>query len=154
MIINYKYLIPDGNDYKIKNFISLHHVVVVAWWLTGIAMAVYSTYLKTAIMIIAFTSLILILMLLKSSKNRIIPSEKIINIDTGAWRKGPIKYSFSDFDGFELETVYYLRIPLNTELHGRFISANGKIKRHLLGQSFGKRTMQQLCNELEEFLKP
>lgn len=152
--MSYLYLKKDESNYKIRTLVSLFHVMIIAWWLVGIAIVVYSEYLKTGIVIITFTSSILILMLMKSSKTRIIPSEKIIKIDTRVWRKDPIQYSFLDFHGFELQTVYYLRIPVNSELHGLFISVNGNINRHLLGESLGKRSMQLLCNELEEFLKP
>ncbi|UIR54476.1 hypothetical protein LZQ00_09345 [Sphingobacterium sp. SRCM116780] len=150
--MQYISLIREGNGYRIKNVVSPAHVIFVIWLLVGIGVFVYSSYTKTGLSVIAFTLLVLILMILRSSKTRIIPDEKIIKIDTGIRGKEPIQYSFSDFISFELETVYYLRIPLNTELYGRF-SADRKTNRHLLGQSFGKGGMQQLSNELEEFLK-
>ncbi|WP_206541005.1 hypothetical protein [Chryseobacterium angstadtii] len=150
-MMSYKYLIPDGKAYKITTFVSLAHIILVAWLFIGIATVVYSAYFKTGLSLIAFTVLIIVLMLLRSSKTRLFPEEKMIKIDTGVRGKEPIQYPFSDFSGFELETVYYLRLPINTELFVRFGTGETS-KRHVLAQSFGKRKIQQLYNELEEIL--
>lgn len=148
-----QYLIPDGNAYRIKTSVSLVHIILVLWLLIGIALFVYSSYSKTGICIIAFIALILVLMLTRPSKTRIIPEEKLIKIDTGVRGKAPLQYHFSDFSGFELATVYCLRLPVNTELFARF-GRGASSKRHVLGQSFGRKKMQQLSNELAAIFKP
>lgn len=144
----YKLLLPDGKTYRIKNSVSLLHVILILWLFIGIVIIVYSEYTKTGISIIAFIWLLVVLIWVRPSKTRILPSEQIIRIDTGVRGKEPLQYHFSDFEGFEIQTVYYMRIPVNTELFVRF-NINGSSHRHVLGQSFGRKRMQQLCNELE-----
>jgi len=146
----YKYLIPDGNSYRIKNTISFFHLIIIAWLLIGIALMIYSEYLKTGLGIIGFTSFLLVLMLFRHSKTRIFPNEKMIKIDRGVRGKEPVAYSFSEFESFDLQIIkWVMGIPLNTSLYAHFKSAD-KVNRYELGSSLSKKGMQQLHNELEE----
>lgn len=150
--MQYKYLIPDHGAYRIKDSLSLLHAILAAWLFVGVALVYYSTHHKTGLFLIAFNSLVLLWKKLKPPKTSIAPNEKIIAIDTGVRGKKLLQYHFSDFEGFEIETVYWMRIPVNTELFGRF-NASGKSSRHILGQSFSRARMQHLSNELDEIIK-
>ena len=150
--MHYKYLISDEDTYRLKSSFSLFHAILSAWLFIGIALVYYNSYYKSGLFLIVFNSLILIRMLLRPPKTGIAPHEKIIRINTQVRGRKPLQYHFSDFQGFELQTVYCMRIPVNTELFGCFAS-NGKNCRHILGQSFSRKRMQHLSNELDEIIK-
>jgi len=148
--MHYKYLLHDGIGYKIRNMFSLIHFSIFVWFLIGILLFFYSENTTTGLSFIVST-FVFILMLLIPSKTKILPHEKIFKISAGAWRKEPHQYRFSDFEGFDVETMCYIGIPVNTVLFGRFIF-NGKRKRYFLAQSFKKAKMQGLAQELDELI--
>ncbi|MGJ1432467.1 hypothetical protein ACR79M_13095 [Sphingobacterium spiritivorum] len=148
----YKYLTPVGNGYKLRSFISFFHVIIVVWWLIGIAIVVYSDHFKTGLSIIAFTSLLLVLVVLRNSKTRIFPDDKNFRIDTGVRGQAPLQYSFSEIERLEIQVIKWIfGIPIHVTLYVKFKSAD-KTKRFELASSFSKKNIQQLYNELEEVL--
>jgi len=147
----YKYLIMEGNAYKIRTFIALQHIILIIWFFIGLFMFAYGEYIKTGIGIVSFTLLILVLMILRPSKFRVCPQDQRIQVDRAKLEKPPDSYSFSDFSSFEMDTIYWLRIPINSTLYARF-NFEGKTNRHVVSQSFGRGPMQVLSNELGKLI--
>lgn len=149
----YRLLIPDGNSFRIKKFLSFFHIIIAAWLFIGIVVLKYSDNIKTGISLIVFALLLGTLLVLRPSKTRIFPHEKIIVIDTGVRGKVPERYNFSDFVGFDLQVIKWIGgISVNATLYRRF-STTDKTKRYELGSSVSKKKMQQLSNELTPILK-
>ncbi|MGJ1264949.1 hypothetical protein [Sphingobacterium spiritivorum] len=148
----YTYLIQDGNSYKLKSFISFFHIIIVAWWLIGAAIIVYSDHFKTGVSIIILTSLMLALVFIRLSKTRIFPNERKFKIDTGVRGQAPLLYSFSEIERLEIYVIKWIfGIPIHVTLYVRFRSVD-KTKRFELTSSLSKKKIQLLYNELEEVL--
>lgn len=116
----YKLLLPDGNTYRIKNSVSLLHVILILWLFIGIVIIVYSEYTKTGISIIAFIWLLVVLIWVRPSKTRILPAEYIIWIDIGVREKNLYNITSPISKVLKFRPVNYMRIPVNTELFVRF----------------------------------
>jgi membrane associated rhomboid family serine protease len=43
---NYQYLIPDGEDYQVKQFYGFAVIIVVLWIFIALAMVIWSDYKK------------------------------------------------------------------------------------------------------------
>jgi hypothetical protein len=141
----------EGDTYKVRPFIALQHIILIIWFFIGLFMFVYGEFIKTGIGIVSFTLLILILMILRPSKFRVFLHDQQIQVDRAKLEKTPDSYAFSDFISFELDTIYWLRIPINSTLYARF-NFEGKTNRHVISQSFGRGPMQVLSNELEKLI--
>lgn len=62
------------------------------------------------------------------------------------------QYDLKDFEGFELQNFILMGlIPIGSYLYANFKNLP-KIKRPAMSQSFGKKRMQEVYNELEELI--
>jgi len=90
----YKYLIMEGNAYRVRTFIALQHIILIIWFFIGLFMFVYGEYIKTGIGIVSFTLLILVLMILRPSKFRVCPQDQRIHVDRAKLRKHLVRIPF------------------------------------------------------------
>ncbi|MGG5210619.1 hypothetical protein ACQWU4_16965 [Chryseobacterium sp. MIQD13] len=148
----FRYLIPEGETYKIKQFFSFHHLILCIWFLIGLAVLKYSDYTKTGIAVIIISASVIVLLIMKPSKTRVYPYGKILKVDVP--RRGIYQdtFDFNQILGFELETLSFSRIPLGAYLYVKTTDNNSKEGKHLIGSSFGKKKMQELSNELDQIL--
>lgn len=147
----FQYLIPDGNAYRIKNFLSFHHLIIFAWLLIGLAVLRYSDNTKTGIIIILLAILFIVLSISKTSKTKIYPSENILQVSVSNKNKFQDKYSFDSIQGFELQVIRAMLLPFGSYLYITAKDNNGKVSKLLISGSLGKKKMQQLSNELNHF---
>jgi len=150
----FRCLIPEGNAYKIKQFFSFHHLILCIWLLIGLAILQYSGHTKTGITIIIIAVLFIFFLLLKPSKIRVYPDDKMLQVDVPGRGLYQDRFYFNQIQGFELQTIEMARIPLGAYLYIKIMDDNGKEGKHVMGSAFGKRRMQELSNELDQIFKP
>lgn len=148
----FNFLILEGNAYKIKKTFSLIHLVLLCWLSIGLAVLFFSTKFKLGLVITVFALLLFALVLFKSSKTRIVPTEKRVQIDTGIRGQQPIQYQFSAIDGFHIHLIQTkFGLPLHATLYIQLTQAEQK-KRYEIGSSLRPKSMQRLREELEEIM--
>ncbi|HFK5571271.1 TPA: hypothetical protein ACG0AO_003094 [Elizabethkingia meningoseptica] len=143
----FKHLNKHSTGYLVKQYPSFQHAIVIAWILIAIVIIIKTSYLKTGIVLLVVFSLLTILAF-RFPKICIDKASGFITVNMGD-KKRQKQYSFSDFESFELQTLYIGFIPLGSFLYANFKNTS-KIKRPLISQSFGKKRMQELYNELEQ----
>ncbi|CAM3622598.1 hypothetical protein ELOC111193_13925 [Elizabethkingia occulta] len=145
----YKHLKKDSTGYLVKQYPSLQHVIVLAWLLIGLVLIVNTSYFKTGIVIFVLSLLLTTLLTFRGPRVYIDPYAKIITVKHGL-RKN--QYDLKDFEGFELQSFVMMGfIPIGSYLYANFKDVP-KIKRPAMSQSFGKKRMQEVYNELEELI--
>ena len=144
----YKHLKKDGTGYLVKQYPSLQHVIVLAWILIGLVLIINTSYFKTGIVIFVLSLLITILTF-RGPQIYIDISKEIITVKHG-FRQN--QYDLKYFEGFELQSFVLMGfIPIGSYLYANFKDVP-KIKRPAMSQSFGKKRMQEIYNELEELI--
>ncbi|MEJ5102199.1 hypothetical protein [Chryseobacterium sp. MYb328] len=147
----FKHLKREGAGYQVKQYISLQHLIVVIWVLISIIVIVNTSYLKTGIGMLVFSLLLTIISFIPP-KIYFDPASQVLTvINTGLVRR-KFTYDLNDFEGFELQTIGLSMIPLGCYLYGNFKNIS-HFKRPVISQSFSKRTMQEVVNELEDLNK-
>ena len=145
---DYKHLKKDGTGYLVKQYPSLQHVIVLAWVLIGLVLIINTSYFKTGI-VIFILSLLLAILTFRGPRVYVDPYAKIITVKHG-FRQN--QYDLKDFEGFELQSFVMMGfIPIGSYLYANFKDVP-KIKRPAMSQSFGKKRMQEVYNELEELI--
>ncbi|WP_407483311.1 hypothetical protein [Elizabethkingia meningoseptica] len=145
----FKHLNKHNSGYLVKQYPSFQHTIVIAWILIAIVIIVKTSYLKTGIVLLVVFSLLTILSF-RFPKTCIDKASGFITVNVDD-KKRQKHYRFSDFEGFELQTLYIGFIPLGSFLYANFKNTS-KLKRPVISQSFEKKRMQELYNELEQII--
>lgn len=144
----YKHLKNQGTGYLVKQYPSLQHVIVLAWMLIGLALIINTSYFKTGIVIFVL-SLLLAILTFRGPQVYIDINKEIITVKHG-FRQN--HYDLRDFKGFDLQSFMLMGfIPIGSYLYANFKDLP-KIRRPAMSQSFGKKRMQEIYNELEELI--
>ncbi|AIL46920.1 hypothetical protein HZQ11_00600 [Elizabethkingia anophelis] len=144
----YKHLKNDGSGYLVKQYPSLQHVIILAWVLIGFVLIINTSYFKTGIVIFVL-SLLLVILTFRGPRVYVDPYTKIISVKHGF---GQNQYDLKDFEGFGIQRFMLMGfIPIGSYLYANFKDLP-KIKRPAMSQSFGKKRMQEVYNELEELI--
>lgn len=147
----FKHLKKEGSGYVVKQYISLQHIIVVMWILISILVMVYSSYLKTGIVLLLF-SLLLTIIAFIPPRVHFDPESKLLTVVNTGLKRRQFTYNLDEFEGFELQTIGMGIIPLGCFLYVNFKNVSG-FKRPVISQSFSKKTMQEVVNELEDLIK-
>lgn len=145
---DFKHLKKEGVEYLVKQYLSLQHIIVIAWLLISIIVILNTSYLKTGIVMLIF-SLLLTIVSFMPPKVCCDPASKSLTILNRGLNRRKFTYDLNDFEGFELQTMYIGIIPLGCYLYGNFKNIS-RFKRPVISQSFSKKTMQEVVNELED----
>lgn len=150
---DFKHVKREGAEYQVKQYMSLQHIIVIAWLFISIIVIVNTSYLKTGIIMLVF-SLLLTIVSFMPPKVCFDPASKCLTILNRGLNRRKFTYDLNDFEGFELQTMFISIIPLGCYLYGNFKSVS-RFKRPVISQSFSKKTMQEVVNELEDLqIKP
>ncbi len=147
----FKHLKKEGTGYAVRQYLSLQHIIAPAWVIISILVMVYSSYLKTGIVLL----LLFLLLTVISFIPPIIhfdPASKLLTVVNAGLKRRKFTYNLDEFEGFELQTIRMGFIPLGCFLYANFKNVSG-FKRPVISQSFSKRTMQEVVNELEDLNK-
>lgn len=148
---NFKHLKREGTGFQVKQYLSLQHVIVIAWVLISIIVMIKTVYLKTGIIMLIFSLLLTIVSFMPPKVDFDSESKLLTVVNKGLNRK-KFTYDLNEFEGFELQTMYIGFIPLGCYLYGNFKNVS-HFKRPVISQSFSKKTMQEVVNELEDLNK-
>ena len=144
----YKHLKNDGTGYLVKQYPSLQHIIVLAWVLIGLVLIINTSYFKTGIAIFVL-SLLLAILTFRGPRVYVDSHTKIITVKHGFRHN---QYDLKYFEGLELQSFMLMSfIPIGSYLYANFKDVP-KIKRPVMSQSFGKKRMQEVYNELEELI--
>ncbi|MBP2619371.1 hypothetical protein [Chryseobacterium jejuense] len=144
----FKHVKREGTEYFVKQYLSLQHIIVIAWLLISIIVLVNTSYLKTGIIMLIFSLLLTIVSFMPPSVC-FDPVSKCLTLLNRGLNRRKFIYDLNDFEGFELRTMYIGIIPLGCYLYGNFKNVS-HFKRPVISQSFTKKTMQEVVNELED----
>lgn len=147
----FKHLKKEGSGYLVKQYVSLQHIIVLMWVLISILVIMYSSYLKTGIVLLLF-SLLLTIVSFIPPKIHFDPGSKLLTVENAGLKRRKFTYNLDEFEGFELQTIGMGIIPLGCFLYANFKNVSG-FKRPVISQSFRKKTMQKVVNELEDLNK-
>lgn len=148
---DFKHLQKEGTAYQVKQYLSLQHIIAIIWVLISIAVMGNTIYLKTGIIMLIFSLLLLIASFIPP-KIYFDPASNLLSVVNRGLNRRKFMYDLKDFEGFELQTMYVLFIPLGCYLYANFKNIS-RFKRPVISQSFSKRTMQEIVNELEDINK-
>lgn len=150
---DFKHLKREGAGYYVKQYMSLQHIIVIAWLLISVIVMVNTGYLKTGTIMLIF-SLLLTIVSFMPPKVCFDPALNSLTILNRGLNHRKFIYDLKDFDGFELQIMYIGFIPLGCYLYGNFKNVS-HFKRPVISQSFSKKIMQEVVNELEDLnIKP
>ncbi|HCN51985.1 MAG TPA: hypothetical protein DIT10_23385 [Chryseobacterium sp.] len=145
---DFKHIKREGNSYLVNQYKSLQHVIVIAWVLISIVLIFYTSYLKTGIILLIFSLLLTIISFIPP-RVCFDPLSKSLTVTNSGLKRTTFTYHFDDFEGFELQTIRMGFIPLGCFLYANFKNVS-QLKRPAVSQSFSKKTMQEVVNELED----
>ncbi len=145
---DFKHLKKEGTGYQVKQYLSLQHIVMVAWLLISIIVIINTSYLKTGIIMLIFSALLTIVSFMPPNVCFDPMSKSLIITHTGLNRR-KFTYDLIDFEGFELQTIRMGFIPLGYYLYGNFKNIS-HFKRPVISQSFSKKAMQEIVNEWDD----
>ena len=148
---NFKHLKKENECYWVKQYISFPQILILLWVFISIIVILYTGYLKTGIVILIF-SLILTVISFIPPKIYFDPISKQLIIKNSGLNSRKGIYNLTEFEGFELQTFRYGIIPLGCNLYANFKNVS-RFKRPVVSQSFRKKTMQEVVNELEDINK-
>ncbi|WP_300672424.1 hypothetical protein [Soonwooa sp.] len=149
---NYKYLIPNGKDYDVKQFMGFAVIIVVLWVFIALAMVIWSDYKKTGIgiLVVLLLGFIFAKTARKGGPKIIMNGDKPESLELLYSKfKKPLVFPFQDIQSFELRKMYYTRILIHVELLA-VVKADGKIKSIPVSQALRVKPMQELLNEIED----
>lgn len=148
---NFKHLRKENDGYLVKQYISLPQVLILLWVIISIVLIVYTGYLKTGIVLLILSLILTIISFIPPKIYFDPTSRRLIMKNSGLNHRKAI-YDLNEFEGFELQTFRYGIIPLGCSLYANFKNVSG-FKRPVVSQSFRKKTMQEVVNELEDLTK-
>lgn len=147
----FKHLEREGTDYIVKQYVSLQHIIVMIWVLISIVVIINTSYLKTGIIMLIFSLLLTFVAFMPPRVSFNFISKNLTVINRGLNRR-KFTYELNDFEGFGLQTIRFAIIPLGCFLYADFKNVS-HFKRPVISQSFSKKKMQQIINELEDLKK-
>ncbi|TZF94172.1 hypothetical protein FW781_16230 [Chryseobacterium panacisoli] len=145
---DFKHLKKEGPGYQVKQYMALQHIIGIAWVCIAILLITNTSYLKTGIILLIFSLLLSIVSFIPPKINFDPENQLLIVTNRGLNRK-EIIYRLEDFEGFELQTFRLAFIPLGCYLYADFKNIS-RFKRPVISQSFSKRILQEITNELED----
>lgn len=145
---DFKHLKQEGSGYQVKQYISFQHVIVAAWVCISVFLIINTNYLKTGIVLLIFSLLLTIVSFIPPKVNFDTQNQLLTVMNSGLVRKKFI-YKMEDFEGFEVHAFRVGFIPIGCYLYANFKNVSN-FKRPLISQSFSKRMMQEITNELED----
>lgn len=145
---DFKHIKREGTEYQVRQYLSLQHIIVIAWLLISIIVIISTSYLKTGVVMLIF-SLLLTIVSFMPPKVCFDPVSKSLTILNRGLNRRKFTYPLHDFEGFELQTMYIGFIPLGCYLYANFKNVS-HFKHPVISQSFSKKTMQEVFNELED----
>lgn len=148
----YKYLIENGNSYQAKRCLCLLNLIPLVSILLGLILVVYLEHVNIGLAMTSIAFMFFLIFFAKNSRVQIFPNEKLIQLDPDRYKNGPYAYSFSELHVLELETLYLMRIPLNTTLYAVFHHEH-TYQRRAIAMAFDARKMYSLKNELEILIR-
>ncbi|WP_347217996.1 hypothetical protein [Chryseobacterium sp.] len=147
----FKHLKREGPGYQVKQYISLQHLIVVIWVLISIIVIVKTSYLKIGVIMLIFSLLLTVISFIPP-KIYFDPASQVLTVINAGLVRRKFIYDLNDCEGFELQTIGLGFIPLGCYLYGNFKNIS-HFKRPVISQSFSKKTMQEVVNELEDLHK-
>lgn len=147
----FKHLEREGTDYIVKQYVSLQHIIVMIWALISIVVIINTSYLKTGIIMLIFSLLLTFVAFMPSRVSFNFISKNLTVVNRGLNRR-KFTYELNDFEGFGLQTIRFAIIPLGCFLYADFKNVS-HFKRPVISQSFSKKKMQEIINELEDLKK-
>ena len=145
---DFKHLEREGNSYLVKQYKSFQHLIVVVWVLISTVLVFYTSYLKTGIILLIFSLLLTIISFIPP-RVCFDPLSRSLTVTNSGLKRTTFTYHFDDFKGFELQTIRIGFIPLGCFLYANFKNVS-HLKRPVVSQSFSKKNMQEVVNELED----
>ncbi|RLJ23284.1 hypothetical protein CLU97_4519 [Chryseobacterium sp. 7] len=145
---DFKHLKKEGSVYQVKQYMAFQHIIVVAWVCISVFLIINTIYLKTGIILFIFSLLLTIVSFIPPKVNFDIQNQILTVTSSGLNRKEFI-YKMEDFEGFELQAFRLGFIPIGCYLYANFKNVSN-FKRPLISQSFSKKMMQEITNELED----
>ncbi|MFS4430624.1 hypothetical protein [Chryseobacterium sp. S90] len=145
---DFKHLKKEGAGYQVKQYVAFQHIIVVAWVCISGVILINTSYLKTGIFLLIFSLLLTIISFIPSKVN-FDPENKLLTVINSGLNRKEFLYRLEDFEGFELQTFRLAFIPLGCYLYANFKNVSN-LKRPLISQSFSKKMMQEITNELED----
>lgn len=143
-----KHLKKEGSVYQVKQYMAFQHIIVVAWVCISVFLIINTIYLKTGIILFLFSLLLTIVSFIPPKVNFDIQNQILTVTSSGLNRKEFI-YKMEDFEGFEVQAFRVGFIPIGCYLYANFKNVSN-FKRPLISQSFSKKMMQEITNELED----
>lgn len=147
----FKHLEREGTDYIVKQYVSLQHIIVMIWVLISIVVIINTSYLKTGIIMLIFSLLLTFVAFMPPRVSFNFISKNLTVANRGLNRR-KFTYELNDFEGFGLQTIRFTIIPLGCFLYADFKNVS-HFKRPVISQSFSKKKMQEIINELEDLKK-
>lgn len=147
----FKHLKREGTGYLVKQYRSLPHIIVLMWVLISILVLMYSSYQKTGIILLLFSLLLTIISFIPP-RVYFDPASELLTVANTGLKRRALTYNLHEFEGFELQTIRMGIIPLGCFLYASFKNVSD-FKRPVISQSFRKKTMQEIVNELEDLNK-
>lgn len=148
---DFKHLKKEGSGYLVKQYASLPQVLVLMWVIISVVVIINTSYLKTGIIMLIFSLMLTVVSFIPPRIHFDGISKQLTVRNTGLNRK-TTTYNLDDFEGFELQAFRYAFIPLGCFLYANFKNVSS-FKRPVISQSFRKKTMQEVVNELEDLNK-
>jgi len=145
---DFKHLKKEGSEYQVKQYIAFQHVIVVAWVCISVFLIINTNYLKTGIALLIFSLLLSIVSFIPPKINFDAQNHLLTVTNSGLVRKKFI-YKMEDFEGFEVHAFRVGFIPIGCYLYANFKNVSN-LKRPLISQSFSKKIIQEITNELED----
>ncbi|WP_079240604.1 hypothetical protein [Chryseobacterium indologenes] len=144
----FKHLKKKGTEYEVKQYMALQHIIGIAWVCISMLLITNTGYMKTGIVLLIFSLLLTIVSFIPPKVNFDTENKTLTVANNGLNRKIFI-YNLDDFEGFELQTFQLGFIPLGCYLYANFKNVS-QFKRPVISQSFSKRIIQEITNELED----
>ncbi|AZA79445.1 hypothetical protein EG347_19030 [Chryseobacterium sp. G0186] len=148
---NFIHLKKENDGYWVKQYISLPQILMMLWVFISIIVIIYSSHLKTGVVLLILSLIMTVLSFIPPKICFDPVSQRLIVKNTGLSKREVI-YDLTEFEGFELQTFRYGFIHLGCYLYANFKNVSG-LKRPVVSQSFRKKTMQEVANELEDLRK-
>lgn len=147
---DFKYLLKEENSYAIKKGISVLHLILFAWIGIGLALIIYSNYLKTGLILTFLATLLLVLGRLNPAKTKLFPETKSLSVSTGIRGKKPVLYSFSSCRHIDLQVIkLFFGLPIHATLF-MHCGKDGNSVQYEIAASLSPKKMKALKRELEE----
>lgn len=145
---DFKHLKKEGSGYQVKQYMAFQHVIVIVWVCISVFLIINTIYLKTGIVLFIFSLLLTIVSFIPPKVNFDMQNQ-ILTVMSSSLNRKEFIYKMEGFEGFELQAFRVGFIPIGCYLYANFKNVSN-FKRPLISQSFSKKMMQEIANELED----